>query len=159
MVRLSGHGRVDRWITGPVEFRSCILRGQRAVFPCRHIPGRLKGVFYVRAAQAAHEMACQEAVARYDTGVTITNLAELERKKVDGKVVITRKGSHERIRGADVKLSTDVQKPQSPPHFSTGRCGHDPGRNGPRRQLIVDGKAVPRCGYISTIQNPTQVTK
>jgi len=70
--------------------------------------------FYVRAAQAAHEMACQEAVARYDTGVTIANLAELERKKVNGKVVITRKGSNERIRGADVKLSTDVAKAAIP---------------------------------------------
>ncbi|MGO9111089.1 MAG: hypothetical protein ACLP9L_17845 [Thermoguttaceae bacterium] len=63
--------------------------------------------FYVRAAQAAHEVACQEAVARYDTGVTIANLEELVRKKVNGIVLITRKGSNERIRGVDVRLSTD----------------------------------------------------
>jgi hypothetical protein len=63
--------------------------------------------FYHRTAEAAHEMGCQEAVARYDAGITITNLNDLERKKIDGKVVITRKSSNQRISGADVKLSTD----------------------------------------------------
>jgi len=63
--------------------------------------------FYHRTAEAAHEMGCQEAVARYDAGVKITNLDQFERKKVDGKVVITRKGSNERISGMLAKLSTD----------------------------------------------------
>ena len=30
--------------------------------------------FYHRVAESAHEMGCQEAVARFDAGVTITNL-------------------------------------------------------------------------------------
>ena len=63
--------------------------------------------FYHRTAEAAHEMGCQEAVARFDAGVKITNLDQFERKKVDGKVLITRKGSIERISGMLVKLSTD----------------------------------------------------
>ena len=63
--------------------------------------------FYHRTAEAAHEMGCQEAVARYDAGVKITNLDQFERKKVDGKVLITRQGSNERISGTLVKLSTD----------------------------------------------------
>ena len=41
----------------------------------------------------------------------ITNLDQFERKKVDGKTLITRKGSKERISGMTVKLSTD--KPQT----------------------------------------------
>ena len=63
--------------------------------------------FYHRTAEAAHEMGCQEAVARFDAGVKVTNLDQFERKKVDGKVLITRKGSDERISGTLVKLSTD----------------------------------------------------
>jgi len=63
--------------------------------------------FYHRAAESAHEMGCREAVARFDTGVKITNLDQLERKQVDGKTLITRKGSNERISGNEVKLSTD----------------------------------------------------
>jgi hypothetical protein len=63
--------------------------------------------FYHGAAEAAHEMGCQEAVARYDAGVKITNLDEFERKKVDGNTLITRKGSHQRISGLELKLSTD----------------------------------------------------
>lgn len=63
--------------------------------------------FYHRTAEVAHEMGCLEAVARYDAGVKITNLDQFERKKVDGKVLITRKGSNERISGTLVKLSTD----------------------------------------------------
>ena len=64
--------------------------------------------FYHRTAEAAHEMGCQEAVARFDGGVKITNLDQFERKKVDGKMLITRKGSNERIKGMLVKLSTDL---------------------------------------------------
>ena len=63
--------------------------------------------FYQGAAETAHEMGCLEAVARYDTGVKITNLDEFERKKVDGNTLITRKGSNQRISGAEVRLSTD----------------------------------------------------
>jgi hypothetical protein len=63
--------------------------------------------FYHRAAESAHEMGCQEAVTRFDAGVKITNLDQLERKQVDGKTLITRKGSNQRISGMDVKLSTD----------------------------------------------------
>ena len=64
--------------------------------------------FYHRVAESAHEMGCQEAVARYDAGVKITNLDQLERKQVDGKTLITPKGSNERISGSQVKLSTDL---------------------------------------------------
>ncbi len=67
--------------------------------------------FYHRTAESAHEMGCQEAVARYDACVKITNLDQFERKKVDGKVLITRKGSNERISGSLVKLSTDLGTP------------------------------------------------
>jgi len=63
--------------------------------------------FYYRVAESAHEMGCQEAVARYDAGVRITNLDQFERKQVDGKTLITRVGSNERISGSEVKLSTD----------------------------------------------------
>ena len=64
--------------------------------------------FYHRTAEAAHEMGCQEAVARFDAGVKITNLNQFERKKVDGKILITLKGSNERVSGMLVKLSTDL---------------------------------------------------
>lgn len=63
--------------------------------------------FYHRTAEAAHETGCQEAVARHDAGVKILNLEAFERKTVEGKVLITRKGSNERISGTLVKLSTD----------------------------------------------------
>jgi hypothetical protein len=64
--------------------------------------------FYHRAAEAAHEMGCQEAVARFDAGVKITNIDQFERKQVDGKTLITRKKSDERIGGTEVKLSSDL---------------------------------------------------
>ena len=63
--------------------------------------------FYYRASESAHEMGCREAVARFDHGVKIINLSSFERKQVDGKTLITRKGSNDRINGMDVKLSTD----------------------------------------------------
>ncbi len=63
--------------------------------------------FYWRTAEIAHEMGCLEAVLRHDASVKVTNLDQFERKKVDGKVLITRKGSDERISGMLVKLSTD----------------------------------------------------
>jgi hypothetical protein len=63
--------------------------------------------FYHRTAESAHEMGCQEAVARFDGGVKVTNLDQFERKKVDGKTLITRKGSNQRISGNEVKLSSD----------------------------------------------------
>ncbi len=63
--------------------------------------------FYHRTAEAAHEMGCQEAVARYDSGVTIVNLDQFERKKVGGKTLITRRGSDDRIGGMEVRLSSD----------------------------------------------------
>lgn len=63
--------------------------------------------FYQRTAEAAHEMGCQEAVARFEAGVKITNLDQFERKQVEGKTLITRIGTNERISGMLVKLSTD----------------------------------------------------
>lgn len=63
--------------------------------------------FYHRTAESVHEMGCQEAVARFDHGVRITNLDQFERKTVEGKIVITRKGSNRRISGREVKLSSD----------------------------------------------------
>jgi hypothetical protein len=63
--------------------------------------------FYRRVAEEAHEMGCLEAVTRWEAGVRITNFDQFERKKVDGKTLITRKGSNQRISGMDVKLTTD----------------------------------------------------
>ena len=63
--------------------------------------------FYRRIAHSDHEMGCLEAVDRIEQGYTITNLDQFERKRVDGKVVVTRKGSDERISGSVVKLSSD----------------------------------------------------
>ena len=63
--------------------------------------------FYARAAETAHEKGCEEAVLRFDQGVKIMNLEQLERKKVNGQTLITRKGSNDRISGSEVKLSTD----------------------------------------------------
>ena len=63
--------------------------------------------FYVGAAESAHELGCQEAVARFDAGVKITNLEAFERKRVGGAMLITHKGSDKRISGLEVKLSTD----------------------------------------------------
>lgn len=63
--------------------------------------------FYRASAERNHEMGCLEAVRRTEEGYRITNLDQFERKKVDGKVLITRKGSNERISGMLVKLSTD----------------------------------------------------
>ena len=63
--------------------------------------------FYRKAAESAHEMGCLEAVRRTEEGYRITNLDQLERKKVAGKVIIALKGSDERISGLLVKLSGD----------------------------------------------------
>jgi hypothetical protein len=65
--------------------------------------------FYRKAAEAAHEMGCLEAVRRTEEGYRITNLDQFERKKVDGKTLITRKGFDERINGMSVKLSSDPE--------------------------------------------------
>ena len=62
---------------------------------------------YHRTAEAAHEIGCEETVARYDAGVEITNRDQFERKKMHGKVLTTRQGSSARISGNEVKLSSD----------------------------------------------------
>ena len=64
--------------------------------------------FYRKAAEAAHEMGCLEAVRRTEEGYRITNLDQFERKKVDGKTLVTRRGSNSRISGNEVKLSSDL---------------------------------------------------
>jgi hypothetical protein len=64
--------------------------------------------FYWRTAEIAHEMGCLEAVLRHDAGVRITNLDRFERKTVNGKILITFKGSNKRISGAVINLSTDL---------------------------------------------------
>lgn len=64
--------------------------------------------FYRKAAESAHEMGCLEAVRRTEEGFRITNLDQLERKKVADKILITLKGSNERISGMLVKLSGDL---------------------------------------------------
>lgn len=66
--------------------------------------------FYRRAAEAAHEMGCLEAVRRTEDGYKIVNLDQFERKRVDGKMLITRKGSNERISGMDIRLSSDAPR-------------------------------------------------
>jgi len=63
--------------------------------------------FYRGAAESAHEMNCLEAVRRTEDGYRIINLDQFERKQVDGKTLITHKGSNMRINGMDVKLSSD----------------------------------------------------
>jgi hypothetical protein len=63
--------------------------------------------FYRAAAERDHEMGCLEAVRRTEEAFKITNLDQFERKKVNGKTLITRKGSNERISGMLVKLSSD----------------------------------------------------
>lgn len=62
---------------------------------------------FYRAAERDHEMGCLEAVRRTEEGYCITNFDEFERRRVDSRVVITRKGSNERISGMMVKLSSD----------------------------------------------------
>ena len=64
--------------------------------------------FYRKAAEAAHEMGCLEAVRRTEEGYRITNLDQFERKQVDGKTLITRKGANARISGNEVTLSSDL---------------------------------------------------
>jgi hypothetical protein len=49
-----------------------------------------------------------EAIRRFKAGVKITNLDDFESKKAKGKVLITRKGTKERISGWLVRLSTDL---------------------------------------------------
>ena len=63
--------------------------------------------FYRKVAEEAHEMGCLEAVARWDAGVRLTNLDRFERQRINGKVLITRKGNPERISGMEVRLTTD----------------------------------------------------
>ena len=63
--------------------------------------------FYRAAAERDHEMGCLEAVRRTEEGYRIANLDQFERKKVDGKTLITRRDSNERISGMRVKLSSD----------------------------------------------------
>jgi hypothetical protein len=63
--------------------------------------------FYRQAAEAAHEMGCLEAVRRTEDGYRIVNLDQFERKRVDGRMLITHKGGSERISGMEVRLSSD----------------------------------------------------
>lgn len=63
--------------------------------------------FYRKAAESAHEMGCLEAVRRTEEGYHITNLDQFERKQVDGKTLVTRKGTNSRISGNEVRLSAD----------------------------------------------------
>ena len=49
----------------------------------------------------------REAIRLWDAGAHVVNTNEFERKQVDGKTLITRKNSNERISGMLVKLSTD----------------------------------------------------
>jgi hypothetical protein len=63
--------------------------------------------FYRTAAERDHEMGCREAVRRTEEGYRITNLGQFERKQVNGRTLITRRGSDARISGMDVKLSSD----------------------------------------------------
>jgi hypothetical protein len=63
--------------------------------------------FYRAAAERDHEMGCLEAVRRTEQGYRITNLDQLERKQVDGRTLITHKGSNQRISGMEVILSSD----------------------------------------------------
>lgn len=63
--------------------------------------------FYRAAAERDHEMGCLEAVRRTEEGFKITNLDQFERKKVEGKTLITRKGRLERICGMEIQLSSD----------------------------------------------------
>lgn len=64
--------------------------------------------FYRAAAERDHEMGCLEAVRRTQEGYKIANLDQFERKLLDGKVLITRKDSRQRIKGSEVKLSSDL---------------------------------------------------
>jgi hypothetical protein len=64
--------------------------------------------FYRAAAERDHELGCREAVRRTEEGYRITNLAEFERQRVDGRVLITRQGSDVRISGLQVRLSSDL---------------------------------------------------
>lgn len=113
--------------TGAGPARRCVFRGSRqpangdqvkltSDVPYPEVNGRYfmadivlgGGIeFYRKTAEIAHEMGCLEAVRRTEEGYTITNLDQFERKKVDGKTLITRKGSNARISGSEVKLSSD----------------------------------------------------
>ena len=64
--------------------------------------------FYRKAAESAHEMGCLEAVRRTEEGYRITNLDLFERKQVDGRTLVTRKGMTTRISGKEVTLSSDL---------------------------------------------------
>lgn len=63
--------------------------------------------FYQKVVDTSHDPHSAEALARWESGYTIVNLADLERKQVAGKTLITAKGSDERINGLSVKLSSD----------------------------------------------------
>ena len=63
--------------------------------------------FYRRVYDTSHDPISLEALARWDSGYKITNLDEFERKKVNGKTLITYKGTEKRIDGKSVKLSSD----------------------------------------------------
>jgi hypothetical protein len=69
--------------------------------------------FYRHSGEKDHEMGCLEAVRRTEEGYRITNLEELERKRVGGQMLITRKGSDERISGMVVRLSSDALPDQA----------------------------------------------
>ena len=58
-------------------------------------------------ATAERDPDSREAIRLWDAGARVVNTNEFERRKVDGKVLITRKGSNEPISGMLVKLSTD----------------------------------------------------
>jgi hypothetical protein len=89
-------------LTSDLPYPECNVR----YFLADMLVGGSRG-FYHKAAESAHEMGCQEAVARFDAGVRITNLDQLERKQVGSSTLIARKGSDERISRLEIRLGTD----------------------------------------------------
>ncbi len=86
--------------------RAPVSRDQRPLFHGRHRSGREHRVLPQSRRVRARDGRL-EAVRRTEEGYRITNLAGSERKQVDGRTLITRQGSHERISGMWVKLSPD----------------------------------------------------
>jgi hypothetical protein len=70
--------------------------------------------FYRRVVDTSHDPISIEALARFEDGYKVTNLDSFERKKVAGKTLVTYKSTDKKVKGSDIKLSSDrvaVSKP------------------------------------------------
>ena len=90
------------------DWTEVIWREPQVRYLLADMTGSGKTDLYRKYATEKKDPDSREAIRLWDAGVRVITLADFERKKVDGKVLITRKGSNERLSGTFVKLNSDL---------------------------------------------------